>query len=59
MATSERVGISVRAEISATAMVIPAEGPSFGVAPSGMWMWMSTSSWNVGLRPRRRALDRA
>ena len=22
------------------AMVIPAEGPSFGVAPSGTWMWM-------------------
>ena len=22
------------------AMVIPAEGPSFGVAPSGTWMWI-------------------
>ena len=25
------------------AMVMPAEGPSLGVAPSGTWMWMSKS----------------
>ena len=22
-------------------MAVPADGPSFGVAPSGTWMWMS------------------
>ena len=42
MATSLRVGVPVSAEMSATAIVIPADGPSLGVAPSGMWMWMST-----------------
>ncbi len=29
---------SRRSERSAVTMVIPAEGPSFGVAPSGMWI---------------------
>ncbi len=28
------------AEAMLVAMVIPADGPSFGVAPSGTWMWM-------------------
>ena len=28
----------------AVAIVIPALGPSFGIAPSGRWMWMSTLS---------------
>ena len=59
MATAARVGRSVNAEISAVAMVIPADGPSLGVAPSGMWMWMSTSWWNCSCKPSRRALDRA
>ena len=36
MATSVRDGVPVRAEISAVAIVIPADGPSFGVAPSGI-----------------------
>ena len=30
----------VRAEAIEVAIVMPAEGPSFGVAPSGTWMWM-------------------
>jgi hypothetical protein len=30
-----------RAETRAVAMVMPAEGPSLGIAPSGMWMWIS------------------
>ena len=30
------------AEAIAVAMVMPAEGPSLGVAPSGTWIWMST-----------------
>lgn len=41
MATSARTGIFVSADSSAVAMVIPAEGPSFGTAPSGIWMWKS------------------
>ena len=31
----------VSAEVRAVSMVIPAEGPSLGTAPSGAWMWMS------------------
>jgi hypothetical protein len=45
MATSPGWCVPVSAETSATAIVIPAEGPSLGVAPSGMWMWRSTSRW--------------
>ena len=29
-------------------MVMPADGPSFGIAPSGTWMWMSNFSWKFG-----------
>ena len=29
------------AEDRAVAMVMPADGPSLGMAPSGTWMWMS------------------
>jgi hypothetical protein len=36
IATSRRVLIFARAEIMAVASVMPAEGPSFGIAPSGM-----------------------
>ena len=35
IATSWRTGIRVSAETSAVAMVMPADGPSFGIAPSG------------------------
>ena len=30
------------AETSAVAIVMPADGPSLGIAPSGTWTWMST-----------------
>ena len=30
----------VRAEAIDVAIVIPADGPSFGVAPSGTWIWI-------------------
>ena len=36
IATSRRAGIRASAEISAVASVMPADGPSFGIAPSGM-----------------------
>jgi hypothetical protein len=35
MAMSRRTGKPVNAEITPTQMVMPAEGPSFGTAPSG------------------------
>ena len=35
MATSWRTGCPVSADAMAVAMVIPAEGPSLGIAPSG------------------------
>ena len=38
IATSRLTGLLVNAEISAVAMVMPAEGPSFGIAPAGTWM---------------------
>jgi len=30
----------VKAEANEVAIVIPADGPSFGIAPSGTWTWM-------------------
>jgi hypothetical protein len=38
IATSRRTGILVSAETSVVAMVMPADGPSFGMAPSGTWI---------------------
>ena len=63
IATSLRTGISVTAEKSDIAMVIPAEGPSLGIAPSGTWIWMSNFSWKsavgvVHLRPAADVRDR-
>ena len=41
IATSRRALRCVKAEIIAVAIVIPAEGPSLGMAPSGTWTWTS------------------
>ena len=41
IATSRCTGVSESAETSAVVMVTPAEGPSFGTAPSGPWIWIS------------------
>ena len=41
IARSLRIGIRVTAERMDVAIVMPADGPSFGIAPSGMWTWMS------------------
>ncbi|OPZ62675.1 MAG: hypothetical protein BWY86_00275 [Candidatus Aminicenantes bacterium ADurb.Bin508] len=38
MATSLRTGFPVKVESMDESMVTPAEGPSFGIAPSGTWM---------------------
>ena len=38
MAVSLRTGRRVSAEMTAVAIVMPADGPSFGIAPCGRWM---------------------
>ena len=38
IATLRRTGCAVKAEMSAVASVMPAEGPSLGICPSGTWM---------------------
>jgi len=51
-------GTLVIAEVRAVAMVIPADGPSFGIAPAGTWMWISFFSNTVWLMPSSFALER-
>jgi hypothetical protein len=51
MAMSERIGIPVSTETIAVAIAAPADGPSFGVAPSGTWMWTSDYSKAGGSMP--------
>src|SRR5207302_8047938 len=58
MAMSWPTGVLVRAEASAVAMVIPAEGPSLGIAPAGTWMWMSCLAKTPGLMPSCRSRER-
>ena len=58
MAMSRCTGILVTAESSAVAMVMPADGPSFGIAPSGTWMWMSSVAWKSGSSPNSSARER-
>src|SRR4051794_6424238 len=41
IATSSRTSRPPSSEASAVAIVIPALGPSLGIAPAGTWMWMS------------------
>ena len=41
IATSSRTGTPVSSETSAVVIAVPADGPSFGTAPAGTWMWMS------------------
>src|SRR3546814_419810 len=51
IATSRRTGMPVRVEMIAVTMPTPAEGPSFGTAPSGRWTWMSLRAMRLGLTP--------
>jgi hypothetical protein len=48
----------VRTDTMEVAMATPADGPSFGVAPSGTWTWKSRFSNSVGFRPKEGARDR-
>ena len=41
IATSHFTGVFVSADATAVAMVIPADGPSFGTAHSGTWICIS------------------
>ena len=52
MATLRRTGMPVITETIAVAMATPAEGPSFGAAPSGTCTWMSRLSNKGGLMPK-------
>src|ERR1035437_5609658 len=49
---------SVSMESSAVAMVMPALGPSLGMAPAGTWMWMSLVLNRSGSMPYLVALAR-
>ena len=53
---SQRTLRSVQTEMSAVAMVIPAEGPSLGMAPSGMWMWKSFCGEDLDVDPELRGV---
>src|SRR4030042_773068 len=58
MAKSFFTGRLVRAEKMETAMVMPAEGPSFGMAPAGTWIWISLLLRVLGLIRYAFPLDR-
>ena len=47
IATSFFTGIPAITEIIAIIIATPADGPSFGVAPSGTWTWISFL-WKIG-----------
>ena len=48
----------VSAETIEVHMATPADGPSFGVAPSGTCTWMSRFSNTVGLMPNSALRER-
>ena len=58
MAMSRRIGMPVSTETMAVAIATPADGPSFGVAPSGTWTWMSRRSKVGGSMPKVIARER-
>ena len=55
MATSRRTGMPVITNTIAVTMATPADGPSFGVAPSGTCTWMSFLSNLGGSMPKATA----
>ncbi len=58
MATSRSTGLPVSSETIAVVMATPADGPSFGVAPSGTCTWISVVLNTVGLMPSMTDRDR-
>ena len=59
MATERRTGRLVNTEIMAVAMVMPADGPSLGIAPSGTCTCRSWVAKKSSLMPNCRARVRA
>ena len=51
IAMSPRTGRRVSSEASAVAIVTPAEGPSFGIAPAGTCRWISAFLKKSGSAP--------
>ena len=49
--------MSVKADTILVTIATPADGPSFGVAPSGTWTWTSSFSISKGSRPKEKAFD--
>ena len=58
MARSRRTGMPVITETIAVTMATPADGPSFGVAPSGTCTWISRLSNSGGSMPKATARER-
>ena len=48
----------VSADTSEVAIVMPADGPSFGMAPSGTCTWMSIFEWKSSARFSSAAFER-
>ena len=53
MAMPLRTIFPERAEAMALTIVMPAEGPSLGIAPSGTWMWISCFMISSVVSPMR------
>ena len=58
IATSWRTRMPVSSDTSAVNIVTPALGPSLGMPPAGMWMWMSLFSRKSFAMPYFSALVR-
>ena len=58
MPTSAETGRPRTSDAIAVAIVMPAEGPSFGTAPAGTCTWMSCSANHDGSTPTSSACDR-
>ena len=58
IAISRRTGIWVSTDTIDVTIARPAEGPSFGVAPSGTWTWISSVSNLGGFTPILGLIDR-
>jgi len=58
MAMSPRTGRRVSSDASAVAIVTPADGPSFGIAPEGTCRWSSAFLKKSGSAPNAAAWAR-
>jgi hypothetical protein len=59
IATSCRTRVRVASEMIAVAIAIPAEGPSFGIAPAGMCRWTSLRAKMASSKPSSLLQQRA